>query len=95
MYLNISQYLAFYLPYFARWHLEMHFFNENVWISIKMSLNFVPKGPINNIPALVRIITCQTTSHCLNQRSLVYRRIYASLGLNELSLNNIFPSVHH
>ena len=32
------------------------FFNENVWVSIKMSLKFVPKGLINNIPALVRIM---------------------------------------
>ena len=33
------------------------FLNENVWISIKTSLNFVPKGPINNnIPALVQIM---------------------------------------
>ena len=32
------------------------FFNENVWISIKISLKFVPKGPINNISALVQII---------------------------------------
>ena len=32
------------------------FFNENVWISIKISLTFVPKGPINNIPALVQIM---------------------------------------
>ena len=30
--------------------------NENVWISIKMSLNFVPMGPINNIPTLVQIM---------------------------------------
>ena len=30
--------------------------NENVWISIKMSLKFVPQGPINNIPALVQIM---------------------------------------
>ena len=29
------------------------FLNENVYISIKISLNFVPKGQINNIPALV------------------------------------------
>ena len=29
------------------------FLNENVRISIKISLKFVPKGPINNIPALV------------------------------------------
>ena len=32
------------------------FFNENVWIAIKISLKFVPKGPINNIPALVQIM---------------------------------------
>ena len=32
------------------------FLNENVWISIKISLRFVPKGPINNIPALVQIM---------------------------------------
>ena len=30
--------------------------NENVSISIKISLKFVPKGPINNIPALVQIM---------------------------------------
>ena len=29
------------------------FLNENVRISIKISLKFVPKGPINKIPALV------------------------------------------
>ena len=29
---------------------------ENVWIPIKISLKFVPKGPINNILALVQII---------------------------------------
>ena len=32
------------------------FLNENVWISIKISLKFVPKCPINNIPALVQIM---------------------------------------
>ena len=32
------------------------FVNEDVWISIKISLKFVPKGPINNIPALVQIM---------------------------------------
>ena len=32
------------------------FLNENVRISIKISLKFVPKGPINNIPALVHIM---------------------------------------
>ena len=32
------------------------FFNENVWISITISPKFVPKGPINNIPALGQIM---------------------------------------
>ena len=30
--------------------------NETAWISIKISLKFVPKGPINKIPALVQIM---------------------------------------
>ena len=33
------------------------FSNENVWILMKIALKFVPKGPINDIPALVRLLT--------------------------------------
>ena len=32
------------------------FLNDNVRISIKISLKFVPKGPIDNIPSLVQIM---------------------------------------
>ena len=32
------------------------FLNENVWISINISLKFVPRGQINNIPTLVQIM---------------------------------------
>ena len=32
------------------------FLNDNIWIQIKISLQFVPKGSINNIPALVKIM---------------------------------------
>ena len=32
------------------------FLNENIRISIRISLKFVPKVPINNIPALVQIM---------------------------------------
>ena len=32
------------------------FLNQNVRILINISLEFVPKGPINNIPALVQIM---------------------------------------
>ena len=49
------------------------FLNENVYISIKISLKFVPKGPINNIPALVQIM------------AWCHPGINASLGLNELT----------
>ena len=31
----------------------MHFLNEDIWIPIKISLKFVPKGLINNTPSLV------------------------------------------
>ena len=65
------------------------FSNENVRISMKISLKFVPKVPINNIPALIQIMAWagQATSHYLNQCWLVYWRIYASLGLNELNMH--------
>ena len=39
-------------PFTRRWI----FLNENVWISIKISLKFVPRGPISNIPSLVQIM---------------------------------------
>ena len=32
------------------------FLTENVWISIKISMKFIPKGLINNIPALVQMM---------------------------------------
>ena len=43
-------------PPFSRRHCTCIFANENVKTSIKISLKFVPKGPINNIPALVQIM---------------------------------------
>ena len=35
---------------------ESIFLSENVWNLIKISLKFVPKGPINNIPTLVQVM---------------------------------------
>ena len=42
--------------YFADDTFKRILLNENVRIWIKNSLKFVPKGPINNIPALVQIM---------------------------------------
>ena len=73
--------------HFADDILKHIFFNENVWISIHMSLKRVPKGSFDSITALFQVMSwCgQATSHYRNQWWPVYRRIYASLGPNELS----------
>ena len=65
--------------------------NENVLISMNISLRFISKGPTNNILALVQIVAwCRpATSHYLNQLWLMYRRRYASLGLDELALHHL------
>ena len=44
------------VPHFPDDIFKYIFLNENVWISIKISLKFVPKVPINDIPALVQIM---------------------------------------
>ena len=49
--------------------LNSFFMNENIWISIQISLKFVPKASINNISAMVQIMACG---------------IHESLNLNEL-----------
>ena len=53
------------LPIMCHFHLftaddifKCVFLNENLWIpiDINISLMFVPKGPMNNIPSLVQIM---------------------------------------
>ena len=52
--------------------LKCIFLNENVWISIKNPFKFVPKGPINNIPALVQIMAwCRPGDKPLSEPMLV------------------------
>ena len=58
--------------HFADDILKRIFFNENVWISIKISLKFVPKGPINNITALVQIMAwCRSGDKPLSEPMVV------------------------
>ena len=42
--------------HFADAGFECILLNENIWISLKILLKFVPKVPIDNIPALVQIM---------------------------------------
>ena len=45
--------------------------NENICISIRISLKFVPKGPINNIQALVQIMAWHRTDDKLLSEPMV------------------------
>ena len=56
--------------------------NENAWILINISLKFVPKGPVNNIPALVQMMKIneilKTKIHHFNQKKIsriAYRNV--------------------
>ena len=71
--------------------LKCIFLNENVYISIKFSLKFVPRGSINNIPAIVQIMAWRRPGDKpLSEPivfSLVYWRIYASPSLHVLMIS--------
>ena len=79
---NLAQYITGYCIntlrlrqngcYFADDIFKCNFLTENISISIKISLKFVPRCPINNIPVLVQIMACtdQATSHYQNNASL-------------------------
>ena len=61
------------------------FLNENVYTSIKISPKFVPKGLINNIPALVQIMAWRWPGDKpLSEPMMVNWRINLSPSLNEL-----------
>ena len=65
------------------------FLIENIRILIKISPKFVPKGPINNNPALVQIMAWRRAGDKPLSEPMMaslLTHIYASLGLNELRL---------
>ena len=71
--------------HFADCTFKRIFLNENSRIVIKISLKFVPKGPINNIPALVQIMAWRRPGDKPLSDSMVVRLpthicIYASMN---------------
>ena len=56
MVVNTSRQQRMTARYFADDHFKCIFLNENIWISIDISLKNVLKGQISNIPALVQIM---------------------------------------
>ena len=60
------------------------FLNENVWISINILLKFIPKGPINNIPALVQMMAWRRPGvKPLSEQMMDSLLTYPSLSVNE------------
>ena len=59
------------------------FLSVNVLISIKISLKFVTKDSINNIPALIQMLNSQQVI-IGPKDDTGYLRIYPEVGLNEL-----------
>ena len=58
--------------HFANNLLKCIFLSENVWDTIKISLKFVPKGPIDNIPVLVQIMAwCWSGDKLLSETMMV------------------------
>ena len=61
-----------YRPSSWKTHVAISSFNENVWISIKILVKFVQKGPINNIQALVQIMAwCRPGAKALSEPMMV------------------------
>ena len=70
--------------------------NEKFCILIKISLKYVPKGPIYNNPALVQIMAWHRISIkplSDSNAAPIHWRIYAALGGDELKESAISASV--
>ena len=64
-------------------NLKRIFLNENVWISFKIILNFVPKGPIFNIPVLVKLMAwCRTGDKPLSEPMMTQFNMRHSASMN-------------
>ena len=76
--------------HFADDVFKCNFLNETVWIPIKISLKFVPEGPINNISALVQIMAWrragdkQLSEPMMTQFNDTYMRHSASMSFNNI-----------
>ena len=80
--------------YFTDNILKCIFLNENVWISIKISLKFVPKGPINNIPALVQIRAWRQTGNKLLSEPMMVSLLMHIYVTQTQWVNGLLPGIH-
>ena len=70
------------------------FFNKNVWILIKISL----KGPINNIPALVQIMTWRSSGDKPLSEPMInlptHISVFGAGFENNLSVGQVAQKIH-
>ena len=68
-------------PPFSRRLFQLHFPEWKIYISVKISLKFVSKGSINNIPTLVQImaysICGHPTQYFISYETLIEMEIFA------------------
>ena len=69
-----------------------NFGNENVLISIKKLLNFVPEGPINNEPSLIQVMAWHRKGDKQTPESMMPQFDDALPGLNELNIC-VYPTL--
>ena len=83
------------------WHIEVKtygrffpddifkciFLNENIWISIKISLKYVPKDPINNIRALVQIMAWRRTGDKPLTEPMIIRLLHGAYMRHSASMS--------
>ena len=65
--------------------------NENVWISLKISLKFTPKVRINNIPALVQIMAwCRSGDKLLSESMMFSLLLHMR---HSASMSSLWPCI--
>ena len=79
---------------FRRRYFRCIFVNENICILIKISLNFVPKGPIDNNPALVQLMAPNRRQASIwTNADPIHWRIYAAVGGDEFQLRAVMVTL--
>ena len=81
--------------YFTDHTFKCSFLNENVRILIKISLKFVPKGPVNNIPSLVQIMAwCRPGDKPLSELMVVSLLMHVCVTLPQwVEMNNLMAYI--
>ena len=96
-YRRYMRWLTYWYRYKMAANSQMAFSDASSWKMYQFRLRFhsillIPKGSNINIPSPAPIMAWRR--HYLNQKWLVYWRIYASFGLNELSFEMAFVCLY-